>query len=40
MRSFLAACVAAIVIAALGAVALNQIQESATVAFQTSSAKL
>jgi len=36
MRSFFAACVVAIVIAALGAVALNQVQESASVAFTSS----
>ena len=40
MRAFIAACVAAIVIAAVGAVALNQVQESAAVAFTTQGAKL
>lgn len=40
MRSFLTACIAAIVIAAIGAIVLNQVQETATVAFQTQGAKL
>ena len=40
MRSFIAACIAAIAIAAIGAVVLNHLQESATVAFMTPSAKL
>ena len=40
MRAFIAACIAAIVIAVIGAVVLGQVQESATVAFQTQGAKL
>jgi hypothetical protein len=40
MRSFIAACVAAIAIAALGALVLNQMQESVAVAYTTQSAKL
>ena len=40
MRSFIAACIAAIAIAAIGAVALNQMQKSAAVAFTTQGAKL
>lgn len=40
MPSFIAACIAAIAIAAIGAVVLNQLQQSATVAFMTTSAKL
>jgi hypothetical protein len=40
MRSFIAACIAAIAIAAIGAVVLNHLQESVSVAFRTQSAKL
>jgi hypothetical protein len=35
MRSFIAACIAAVVIAAVGAIALNSIQEPVSVAFAT-----
>jgi hypothetical protein len=40
MRAFILACVAAIVIAALGAVVLNFLQEPVSVAFTTSSVRL
>jgi hypothetical protein len=40
MRSFIVACIAAIVIAVIGAVVLNQVQETAAVAFTTQGAKL
>jgi hypothetical protein len=40
MRSFIVACVAAVVIAAIGAVALNSLQEPADVAFSTSGVRL
>lgn len=40
MRSFIAACLASIVIAALGAVALDLIQEPAATAFTTQSVRL
>jgi hypothetical protein len=40
MRSFIAACVAAIVIAAVGAVVLDFYQLPANVAFTTESARL
>ena len=40
MRSFIAACVASIVIAALGAVALDLIQEPVATAFTTQSVRL
>jgi hypothetical protein len=40
MRSFIAACIAAIVLAVIGAIALNQLQEPASVAFSTPSVRL
>ena len=40
MRSFITACIAAIVIALLAAVALNSIQQSADVAFATSGVRI
>jgi len=40
MRTFLVACVVAVVIAAIGAVALNFIQEPVDVAFTSSSARI
>lgn len=40
MRSFIAACVAAVVIAALGAVALNFFQEPVNIAFSTQNVRL
>jgi hypothetical protein len=40
MRSFITACVVAVVIAALGALALNLIQRPASVAFSTESVRL
>ena len=40
MRSFIAACIAAIVLAVISAVALNQLQEPASVAFSTASVRL
>lgn len=40
MRSFIAACVAAVVIAAIGAIALNFFQEPVSVAFATGSVRL
>ena len=40
MRSFIAACIATIVLAVIGAVALNQLQEPASVAFSTASVRL
>lgn len=40
MRSFIAACIASIVIAALGAVALDLIQEPVATAFTTQSVRL
>jgi hypothetical protein len=40
MRSFIASCIAAILIAVLGAIALDHFQESARVAFSTSSVRL
>jgi len=40
MRSFIIACVAAVVIAAIGAIALNSIQEPVSVAFATGSVRL
>lgn len=39
MRSFIVACIAAIVIAAFGMVVLNSIQEPVSVAFATSSVR-
>ena len=40
MRSFIVACVASLIIAALGAVTLNFIQEPASVAFATEGVRL
>ncbi len=40
MRSFIVACVAALVIAAVGAAALSSIQKPVSVAFTTGSARI
>jgi hypothetical protein len=40
MRSFIVACVAAIVVAAVGAIALSYLQEPVSVAFSTESVRL
>ena len=40
MRSFIVACMAAVVIAAIGAVALNFFQEPVTAAFTTEGVRL
>jgi hypothetical protein len=40
MRSFIVACIAALVIAAVGAVALNLIQKPVAVAFTTDAVRL
>jgi hypothetical protein len=40
MRAFIMACVAAVVIAAIGAIVLNLVQETVTVAFTTESARI
>jgi hypothetical protein len=40
MRSFILACIAAVMIAAIGAVILNFIQEPADIAFTTESARI
>jgi len=40
MRSFIIACVAAVVIAAIGAAVLNFVQEPVEVAFTTQSARI
>jgi hypothetical protein len=40
MRSFTVACVAIVVIAAIGAIVLNSFQEPADVAFATESVRL
>jgi hypothetical protein len=40
MRSFAAACIAAVVIAAIGAVTLNFFQEAADIAFATEAVRL
>ena len=40
MRSFIIACIAAVVIAAIGAAVLNFVQEPADVAFTTGSARI
>lgn len=40
MRSFIAGCVAAVVIAAIGAIALNFLQEPVDVAFVTEGVRL
>ena len=40
MRSFILACIAAIVIAAIGAAILNLVQEPVDIAFTTESARI
>lgn len=40
MRSFIIGCIAAVVVAALGALALSYIQEPVSVAFTTESARI
>jgi hypothetical protein len=40
MRSFIIACIAAVVIAAIGAIILNLAQEPVDVAFTTESARI
>jgi hypothetical protein len=40
MRSFIAACIAAIIIAVIGAVVLNSVQEPVAQAFSTSEVRL
>jgi len=40
MRSFIVACIAAVVIAAIGAFALNQVQEPVSIAFATGGARI
>lgn len=40
MRSFIIACIAAVAIAVIGAVALNLVQEPASVAFATEGVRL
>jgi len=40
MRSFILACIAAVVIAAIGATILNRIQEPVDIAFTTESARI
>ena len=40
MRAFLLACIAAVILAIIGVVALNSIQESADQAFTTSAVRL
>jgi hypothetical protein len=40
MRSFVAACIAAIVLAVVGAIVLNHAQEPVSVAFATASVRL
>ena len=40
MRSFIIACIAAAVIAAIGAIILNLVQEPVDVAFKTESARI
>jgi hypothetical protein len=40
MKAFLLACVAAVIIAIIGVVVLNTIQESADQAFKTSAARV
>jgi hypothetical protein len=39
MRSFILACIAAVIVAAIGAVALDRLQEPVAVAFSTESAR-
>jgi len=40
MRSFIIACVAAVIVAAIGAIALNAVQEPVAVAFSTGGVRL
>jgi len=40
MRTFIAACIAAVVIAAIGAAALSSLQEPVSVAFATGSTRI
>ncbi|HYU11355.1 MAG TPA: hypothetical protein VEK82_02190 [Stellaceae bacterium] len=40
MPSFIAACIAAVVIAVVGAIALDQLQEPSSVAFATRAVRL
>jgi len=40
MRSFIVACIAAVVIAAIGAFALSQVQEPVSIAFATRGARI
>ena len=40
MRSFIIACTAAVIIAAIGMIALNSVQEPVAVAFSTESVRL
>jgi hypothetical protein len=40
MRSFIIACIAAVVIAAIGAIGLNFIQEPVNVAFSTEAVRI
>jgi hypothetical protein len=40
MRSFIVACVATVIIAAIGAIVLNSFQEAADVAFTTEAVRL
>lgn len=40
MRSFIVACIAVIIIAAVGAIALNQFQEPTSAAFTSESARI
>jgi hypothetical protein len=40
MRSFIAGCLAAVILALVGAVALHSIQEPASVAFSTEAVRL
>jgi hypothetical protein len=40
MRSFIIACIAAVLIAVIGAFALNSVQEPVSVAFTTQGARL
>ena len=40
MRSFIIACVAAVIVATIGAIALNSVQEPVSVAFSTEAVRL
>jgi hypothetical protein len=40
MRSFIIACVAAVIVATIGALALNRVQEPVSVAFSTGAVRL